>query len=350
VAKTLAQLSAVVRQKSNTDGVSGGNQVVTDAELAGYINEAVRELYDMIVGVDSSYYQSSFDFTLANSATGNVATLPGDFYKERGLVLFPDTERETPVYSVPFAERTRGKLGFTLDGNNVRVFPWQLAGQGPWRLYYTPKAPTFDQHTVRLVTTGVLPAIVASGGPGPGKTLTATANGALIVDGTNAAAGDRILLTDVAAGGPSTLIGIFDVVSAGSAGTKFVLTRSSDFDQAQAGEVVTGATVLVTAGATMLNTSWQLGAFTGPVDTGNMTWSLTTLDVTMDNFDTYITAKAALMVYAKRQMDPGAVPGLLAAAEQRVMSMATARVAEPEQAPVLWRGSRRGSRYFDDLA
>ena len=72
--------------------------------------------------------------------------------------------------------------------------------------------------------------------------------------------------------------------------------------------------------------------------------------MTMDNFETYVTAKATLMVFAKRQMDPGAVPALLQMAEQRVMSMATMRIAEPEQAPVLWRSRMRGSRYFDDLA
>lgn len=349
MAKTLAQLSAIVRQKSNTDGVAGGNQVVTDAELATYLNEAVKALYDLIVGVDSSYYQAGYDFSLASSATGNVAALPADFYKERGLVLFPDTERETPVFSVPFAERTRGKLGYTLDGNNVRVFPWQLAGQGPWRLYYTPKAPAFDQHTVRLVTTtGVLSVVAA--GAGVGKTLTAFANGALTIDGTLAATADRVLLTDVSEGGPNSSLGIYDVTNPGSAGTKFVLTRSTDFDTAVAGEVTTGATVFVTGGATALNTSWQLGAFAGAVDTGVQTWALTTLDVTMDNFDEYVTTKGALMVMTKRQMPDAGLAGLMQLAEQRVMSMVTARIAEPEQAPVLWRGSRRGSRYFDDLA
>jgi len=347
--KTLAQLNAIVRQKSNTDGVAGGNQVVTDAELAGYINEAVRQLYDLVISVDSSYYESPYDFTLASSATGNVATLPLDFYKERGLVLFPDTERETPVFFVPFAERTRGKLGATLDGNTLKAYPWQLAGQGPWRLYYTPKAPVFDQHTVRLVSTGQLPATINTGS-GVGKFLTESGNGALTMDGKAAAPGDRVLLTDVAFLGPSLNLGIYTVSNPGGVSSPFILVRATDFDEAKAGEVATGATVFVTDGATALNTSWQLGAFTGPVDTGAQTWSTSQLDTTLDNFDAYITASAALMVFAKRQMDPGVVTGLFQAAEQRVMSMATMRVAEPEQAPVLWRHGARYSRYHDDLA
>lgn len=349
--KTLAQLTAVVRQKSNTDGVAGGNQVVTDAELAGYLNEAVRALYDLIISVDSSYYESPYDFTLASSATGNIAALPADFYKERGLVLYPDTERETPVYFVPFAERTRGKLGATLDGNSVKVFPWQLAGQGPWRLYYTPKCVTFDQHIVRLIGGTELSGFgIVPGGSGPGKTVTAGANGAMPnLDGKAPVVGDRILFA-TGFGASSFNYGIYTVTSLGSGGAPWVMTRAADWDTAVAGEVTSGATVFVTDGTVNVNTSWALGSFSGPVDTGAQGFSPATLDTTMDNFDTYVTAGAALMVFAKRQMDPGVVTGLFQAAEARVMSMATMRVAEPEQAPVLWRGGSRYSRYHDDLA
>lgn len=362
--KTLPQLVAVVRQKSNTDGVSGGNQVVTDTELAGYINEAVRALYDLIISVDSSYYESSLDFTLASSPTGNIAALPGDFYKERGLVLFPDTERETPVYFVPFAERTRGRLGATLDGNSIKVFPWQLAGQGPWRIYYTPKPVLFEGDFTALavmsdadVIAGIGP-FTQSGGPGPGKTLTSTIPGVpLVIDGiTLSTSGftangipDRCLLRF--APGSDTLNGVWAISQNGSGGTPWKLVRATDFDQLSATEVRAGARISVSKGVTKTNTVWQVVTFAGPIDSVAMPIAEMVLDVTMDNFDEYITNKVALVVITKRQMpDPGGVAGLFQMSEARVKSMATMRLSEPEQAPLLWRGSSRYSRYYDDLA
>lgn len=58
-------------------------------------------------------------------------------------------------------------------------------------------------------------------------TLTASANGALSVDGASPVVGDRILVKDQAA---SAQNGIYRVTDAGSATTPFVLTRAADFD------------------------------------------------------------------------------------------------------------------------
>jgi hypothetical protein len=360
--KTLPQLVAVVRQKSNTDGVAGGNQVVSDVELAGYINESVKALYDLLIGVDSSYYESPYSFTLASSATGNAAPLPPDFYKERGLVLFPDTERETPVFFVPFAERTRGKLGATLDGNSVRVYPWQLAGQGPWRLYYTPKCKTFDgDFQVRLVsgiggpgdgTSGdTLPPALNSGPlSGVGFTLTATGNGALTVDSVAVNVGDRILVTNSDSNNQDPFSnGIYLCTNPGSTTSPWVLVRATDYDTVQ--EVVINSTVSAAAGAVGAGFLYKLTTFTFfPAPILYTLQPQPALDVTLDNFDEYITNRAAMMIYSKRQMDPGSIAGLFQMAEQRVKSMATMRIAEPEQAPVLWRSGRRYARYHDDLA
>jgi hypothetical protein len=359
--KTLPQLVAVVRQKSNTDGVAGGNQVASDAELAGYINESVKALYDLIISVDSSYYESAYDFTLANSPTGNVAALPPDFYKERGLVVFPDTERETPVFFVPFAERTRGKLGATLDGNSLRIFPWQLAGQGPWRLYYTPKPTTFDGNFQARLISGIggngngtagpsLPMATQTGGPGVGYTLTAQANGALVVDSVAVNVGDRILVinSDLNTQDSSTN-GLYLCTNPGSATSKWVLVRATDYDTTQ--EVQINTTVSASAGTVGTGFLYKLTTFTA--FGSSILYTLQpqpSLDTTLDNFDEFITNRAAVMVLTKRQMPADGPAGLFQLAEQRVMAMATMRIAEPEQAPVLWRYGRRYARFHDDLA
>jgi hypothetical protein len=122
---------------------------------------------------------------------------------------------------------------------------------------------------VRLSTTGPLPAFTASGGPGPGKTLTATANGALSVDGVAVVAGDLILYAPVFANATS---GIYRVAAPGTAGTPYILQRYSGFDEAGPLEVQVGAIVTSTAGTTFANDPFILTAFGGTVDVSPQTW------------------------------------------------------------------------------
>lgn len=68
----------------------------------------------------------------------------------------------------------------------------------------------------------------ANGASGVGATLTATANGALSVDGQAVAAGQRIVVNNEAALQNN---GIYLVTQAGSAGTPYILTRATDFNQ-----------------------------------------------------------------------------------------------------------------------
>lgn len=123
---------------------------------------------------------------------------------------------------------------------------------------------------VRLATTGPLPAVTAAGS-GVGKTLTENANGALTIDGTAAVFGDRVLIKDQAAAANN---GIYTVTNAGSAGTTFILTRATDFDQAGPTEVQIGAIVTPTAGATLANDPCILTTFVGIVDTSPQTWTV----------------------------------------------------------------------------
>jgi hypothetical protein len=108
------------------------------------------------------------------------------------------------------------------------------------------------KQSVRLATAAALPANTAAGS-GVGKTLTADANGALSVDGIAVANGNRILVKDEATGADN---GIYVVTDLGSAGTPYVLTRATDFDQNA--EVTDGAAVFVGEGSTLLDTGWVL--------------------------------------------------------------------------------------------
>lgn len=108
----------------------------------------------------------------------------------------------------------------------------------------------------RLATAAALPTCTYNNGvSGVGATLTATANGALSVDGTLTVVGNRILVKNQVAGAQN---GVYVVTQVGSAGAPFILTRATDFDTPGTGvnQIDAGDFFLITAGSTLANTSW----------------------------------------------------------------------------------------------
>lgn len=108
------------------------------------------------------------------------------------------------------------------------------------------------KQSVRLATTTALPANTAAGS-GVDKTLTADANGALSVDSVAVATNDRILVKNETPGSDN---GIYTVTDTGSAGTSYVLTRATDFDQDA--EVTAGAFTFIESGTVNADTGWVL--------------------------------------------------------------------------------------------
>lgn len=93
----------------------------------------------------------------------------------------------------------------------------------------------------------------ANGAAGVGATLTAGSVGILTVDGTATVLNDRILVKDQASQFQN---GPYFVSTAGTAGVAYVLTRVTDADTAA--ELPNNLTMLVTAGATLIGSSWSL--------------------------------------------------------------------------------------------
>lgn len=154
--------------------------------------------------------------------------------------------RSLSVFSAPTAGISWGGFGITnlLDPVN----PQDAATKN----YVDAVAQGLDiKASCRLATTAALPAATyANGAAGVGATLTATANGALSVDGTAVGVNDRILVKNQAAGLQN---GIYAVTDAGSAGTPYILTRATDIDQST--EMVS-AFVFIETGTVNLDTGW----------------------------------------------------------------------------------------------
>lgn len=105
--------------------------------------------------------------------------------------------------------------------------------------------------SVRLATAAALPTnTYNNGSSGVGATLTATANGALSVDGVAVGVGERILVKDEATQANN---GIYTVTAAGGAGAPYVLTRAVDCDTAA--EVSGGLFTFIEEG-TQADTGW----------------------------------------------------------------------------------------------
>lgn len=104
----------------------------------------------------------------------------------------------------------------------------------------------------RLMTDAALPSYVAAGA-GIGKTLTASANGALTLDGVLAVNGDRVLVTT-----EGVHNGIYVVTDLGSGATKWILTRAIDFDGSPTYEVRGGVFTFIQEGTNNSDSGWVL--------------------------------------------------------------------------------------------
>lgn len=120
---------------------------------------------------------------------------------------------------------------------------------------------TDAKDAVVYASTGALPAVVyANGSSGVGATLTGAGVGALSLDSSSPTVGQRILIKNQVS---TFQNGIYSVTATGSGIAVFVMTRTTDFDQAA--DIDIGDTVFVTSGSTLANTTWVQNATNGPV-------------------------------------------------------------------------------------
>lgn len=143
-----------------------------------------------------------------------------------------------PTASVPLnAQKITGLAAGVAATDAVNKSQLDASAQG-----FSPKG-TADAATVAALAANVY----ANGTAGLGATLTASANGALIVDGYTTGATNLILVKDEATAANN---GLYIVTDAGSAGTPYVLTRASNMDVSAEYK---GAYVVVGSTSTTLN-------------------------------------------------------------------------------------------------
>lgn len=107
------------------------------------------------------------------------------------------------------------------------------------------KAASKVATTANLSATYAAGSADASGGNGVGSTLTLNSSGALSIDGVALASGDRVLVKDQT---DNKQNGIYVVTNAGSGASAAVLTRSTDADNSEDGEVKEGLFTFIAEG------------------------------------------------------------------------------------------------------
>lgn len=132
----------------------------------------------------------------------------------------------------------------------------------------------------RVATVAQLTATFASSGA-TGGTITATANGAISVDGVSLSLADRVLVKDGTSAGDtgvhptSNANGIYTVTTVGDGSNPYVLTRSSDMDGAPTAEVSSGIYTYILEGTANANKAFILTTANPIVlNTTNLTFSL----------------------------------------------------------------------------
>ena len=135
----------------------------------------------------------------------------------------------------------------------------------------------------RAGTTADLSATYNNGSSGVGATLTASSNGAIVVDGVSLSVGDRVLVKNQTTASEN---GIYSVTTQGDGSTAFVLTRATPEDQPS--ELSGGAFVFVEEGTANADNGY---VFT---HTGAPTFGTTSLDVAQFSGAGQIDSGAAL--------------------------------------------------------
>lgn len=124
--------------------------------------------------------------------------------------------------------------------------------------------------SVRVATTADLAATYSNGSSGVGATLTADSNGAISIDNVTLSSGDRVLVKDQSTASEN---GIYEVTTVGDGSTAFVLTRTSDADQAA--EVTGGLFTFTEEGDTNADAGYVLTSITGTATLGTSTLTFT---------------------------------------------------------------------------
>lgn len=150
MAKTTVDLISAARQHANVEN----NLFVQDWEVTARLNEAKVALYDIIIDIaETAYAKQTSPTTLAGGFSGNLLTLPTDFYRMKGVDRSPGTTSVEAVDPLPsFRERNAGGRYWMLySTTQIAIVRPELAA-GIYAIWYYPTANQLVNPTIVLGT------------------------------------------------------------------------------------------------------------------------------------------------------------------------------------------------------
>lgn len=287
---TISDLETRARRAADMEA----SNYVTSAEVRGYVNDGLTELWDLLVGAyGEDYFLQQSTFTL--SSASETVTLPTDFYKLRGVDLALSGTDYLPVNKYGWRRRNRGTwypggahvgtfadVEYRLEQGKVRFTP-SVGGTYNGRFWYVPTSPVLQKW-------------------------------------------DAIATTDVSAAGDSITIAGHGFRSNGTA-------RASSTDTLPAGLAATTDYYIIvsSANAVQLATS-ESGSAVDITDTGTGVHTLESTFDGINGWEEYAVVWAAIKMLTKEESDTAAQERQLGRLRMRLEEMAEERdIGEPEE-------------------
>jgi hypothetical protein len=209
----------------------------SDVAIAEISQDAINNALSLGAGLSKTYNDGANSITI--TVDSNVVALKS--YVDAAVTSLSNT---VDADYLPISDR--GVAGGVASLNNSALIPDNQINESFWATKLDVaslssglqiKGSVRVASTENFAATRAAGTADASGGNGVGETLTASANGALSIDGVTVNAGDRVLLKNQT---DAKQNGIYTVTNAGGSSAAAVLTRATDSDNSVDGEVREG--------------------------------------------------------------------------------------------------------------
>ena len=271
---------------STTDGLSEGttNKYFTDeraqdavaAAIAAGSHTNVTITYDDNANTLSFTGAVTYTYENAQDAVGNAVGNGLDYDDNTGAISVDPSEFALSAVGAPIADVSMASYKIT------NLATPTSSGDAATKAYVDNTTAGLNFHAaVHAATTANLDATYNNGTSGVGATLTANANGALVIDGHTLNASERVLVKNQTAGLEN---GIYVVTSTGDVSNPYVLTRATDADNSPAGEVAYGDFTFVQNGSTNAGFGYIVNT------TGTITIGTTAISYTQFNAGQVVVA------------------------------------------------------------
>jgi hypothetical protein len=243
-----SDITTAINALSTTDIEEGTNQYFTDERAQDAVAAAIAAGTHTNITITYNDNANSLSFAgavtysdeNAQDAVGNAVGNGLDYDDNTGAISVDPSEFALSAVGTPTANIDMATYKITNLGTPT------ASADAATKAYVDNTTAGLNFHAaVHSATTANLDATYSNGTGGVGATLTANANGALVVDSITQNVGERVLVKNQTAGLQN---GIYSVTATGDISNPWVLTRATDADNSPAGEVAYGDFTFVQLG------------------------------------------------------------------------------------------------------